>query len=290
MATYMKVRIHWFTLLAFLLAGCATHRPAVSSPPNALRGTNSLHIRFEVAALIRDSTPATFSFQKAKGKLGSAREGFTEAAELAVGGPAYSVIIPGMIMGEVIQRADDQGQLFLGAAGAGLAGGATVVGIAVASPAIATHGLIQSWRKISPDELAEREATLSKAMSEIAAQGLFQKFLLEAAAQKSPGRLLSIETADQPDQLPDSIDAVLEARVEDLRLERSRSDEGSYFLLIKVRTRLLRRADHTLLYEQPVEYRSRHSLFLDWTLHGAVQGVAETGYRELAQYIVERIL
>lgn len=286
----MKARLWLLAGLALLLIGCATRQPAVSSPDSSLSQTGGLHIPFKVAALERDSRPAAYSFQKARGKLGSAREGFTEAAELAVGGPAYSVIIPGIIMGEVINSADDEGQLFLGAAGAGLAGGATVVGIAFASPAIATHGLIQSWRKISPTELEKREEALSKAMSEIAVQGQFQKFLLKAAAEKSPGRVVSIGEDEDSEKLPDGVDTVLEARVEDLRLERSRSDEGSYFLLIKVRTRLVRKADHTLLYEQPVEYRSSHALFLDWTLHGAVESVAETGYRALAQYIVDRIL
>src|SRR5260221_13850209 len=127
-------------------------------------------------------------------------------------------------------------------------------------------------------------------MSEIAAQEQFQRFLLKVATEKSPGRLVAIPADDQSEKLPDAVDTVLEARVEELRLERSRSDEGSYFLRIKVRARLVRVADRTLLYEQPVEYRSSHSLFLDWTLHSAVEGVAESGYRALAQYIVDRIL
>ena len=127
-------------------------------------------------------------------------------------------------------------------------------------------------------------------MSEIAAQAQFQRFLLKAAAEKSPGRLVAIAADDQPEKLADDVDAVLEARVEELRLERSGSDEASYFLRIKVRTRLVRMADGTLLFEQPVEYRSGRSLFLDWTLRGAVEGVAETGYWALAQYLVDRIL
>ena len=153
----MKATLQHIAGLALLLSGCATHQPAVSSPPSALERTNGLHIQFGIAALARDSKPATYTFQKARGKLGSAKAGFSDAAELAVGGPAFSVIIPGMIIGETVKSADNEWQLLLGAAAAGIAGGATVVGVGLVTPAIATHGLIQSWRKVSPAELAERE-------------------------------------------------------------------------------------------------------------------------------------
>ena len=83
--------------------------------------------------------------------------------------------------------------------------------------------------------------------------------------------------------------AVLEARIDQLRLERGRSDEGSYFLLIKAHARLVRKGEGGLLYEQSVEYRSGRALFLDWTDHGAVQGVADTGYRALAEYFVSQL-
>jgi hypothetical protein len=290
-----KAKLQQLTGLALVLSGCATHQPAISSASSVLNRTNAFHIQFGIAALARDSKPATYSFQKARGKRGSAKEGFSDAVELAVSGPAACVIIPGAIIGEIIKSeefksADCEGTLLFGAAAAGIAGGATAVGIAVVSPAMATHGLIQSWRKISPAELGAREAALSKAMSEAAAQEEFHSFLLKAAGEKSPRRLVAIGADDQSEKLPDAVDAVLEARVEELRLERCGSDEGSYFLRIKVRTQLVRRADGTLLYEQPVEYTSGRSLFLDWTLHGAVEGVAETGYRALAQYIVDRIL
>src|SRR5436309_15948753 len=95
--------------LLVLLTGCATHQPALSSAPGALARTNGLSLPFRTAILARDSTPATYSFQKAKGKLGSAREGLSDAAEIAVTGPALGIIVPGVIIGERIRCAQDQG-------------------------------------------------------------------------------------------------------------------------------------------------------------------------------------
>jgi hypothetical protein len=45
-------------------------------------------LQFRAAVLADDTTPATYSFQEAKGKLGSTREALSDAAEIAVGGPA----------------------------------------------------------------------------------------------------------------------------------------------------------------------------------------------------------
>ena len=54
--------------------------------------------------------------------------------------------------------------------------------------------------------------------------------------------------------------------------------------------RLVRTADGAVLYDRPVEYRSGACLFVDWTLHDAFQSVAETGYRQLAEACVARLL
>ncbi len=287
----MKATLRHLAGLALLVSGCATHQPTISSRPSALERTNGLHIRFGVAALARDSRPATYSFQKASGKLGSAREGFAEAAELAVGGPAFSVIIPGIIMGEVIQSADNEGQVMLGAAGAGIAGGATVVGIAFASPPSNCHPRVNPVvEKNQPGRTRRTGKGAVEGYERNSRSGAVPEIFVESRGGQVSRAVVAIPADDQSEKLPDAVDAVLEARVEELRLERSRSDEGSYFLRIKVRARLVRVADRTLLYEQPVEYRSSHSLFLDWTLHSAVEGVAESGYRALAQYIVDRIL
>jgi len=285
----MRLTAQQVSGLLVLLSGCATQQPAISSGPGALGRIKGLSTQFHVAALAGDATPATYSFQQAKGRLGSAREGFSDAAEIAVTGPALCVIVPGEILGEVIRSAPDECTLVFGTAFAGAAGAVAVAGVAVAVPAVAADGLIRSWKRVSPQELAEREAVLQKALKAMAAQDRFQHFLLANAEEKCPGRLVAMDLRGKAEPAPATMDAVFEARIEELLLERVGSDEGSYFLRIKARARLVRRDGGGLLYEQLVEYRSGRALFLDWTYPGGVQGVAETGYRALAEYYVSQI-
>ena len=253
--------------------------------PGSMPLTNRLNVQFQAAVLASDSAPATYSFQEAKGKLGSASEALSEATEIALGSPALGVIVPGEIIGATIHSAYDEGQLLFGTAVAGAAGVVAAAGAAVAAPAVATKGLIRSRKTVSPQELTEREADLREALKEAASQERFQHFLLASADQSFPGRLV----ADKPQATPSTVDAVFDARIEDLRLEREGSDEGTYFLRIKSHARLVRRDGGGLLYEQSVEYRSGRALFLDWTYHGALEGVAQTGYRALAEYFVNLI-
>jgi hypothetical protein len=195
----------------------------------------------------------------------------------------------GVVLDGTIRSAQDEGGLFLGAALAGAAGGATAVGVAFVAPAVAVKGLIRSWTTVSPRELAERAADLEEGLKEAAAQERFQQLLLSSAAEECPGRIVAsgLECNDEPPN--PSVDAMLEARIDQLRLERVDSDEGSYFLRIKAHARLIRREGGGVLYEQSVEYRSGRALFLDWTCHGAVQGVADTGYLALAEYFVGQL-
>ena len=93
-----------------------------------------------------------------------------------------------------------------------------------------------------------------------------------------------------PPLLSRDADSILHARVEELHLDRTGSGDASYALHIKVRVRLVRARDDAVLYDQSAEFRSGTCLFLDWTLPGAFQGVAETGYRQLADRIVDRLL
>ena len=233
--------------------------------------------------------PATYSFQQAKGKLGSAREGLLDSAEMAVTGPAHCVMATGVILDGTIRCAQDEGGLIFGTALAGAAGGATAVGVALVAPAVAVKGLIGSWTTVSPRELAERAADLEESLKEVAAQERFRRLLLASAERECPGRIVAmgLECYDEPTN--HSVDAELEARIDQLRLERVGSDEGSYFLRIKAHARLIQREGGGVLYEQSVEYRSGRALFLDWTYHSAVQGVVDTGYLALSEYFVSQL-
>jgi len=282
----MKPGLQQLAVLIVLFSGCATREPTISSTPGTLPLTNGLHLQFRAAALVGDTTPAEYSFQKAKGKLGSTKEGLSDAAEIAVGGPALGVIVPGVIICETIHAAQDQSQVLFGTAVAGAAGVIAVAGAGVVAPAVAAKGLIRSWKKVSPQELAEREADLQNALKLTASQERFHHCLLASAEQNLPGRLVAASLDGKAEEATSKVDAMLEARIEELRLERKGSDEGSYFLRIKARARLISKAGNGLMYEQSVEYRSGRSLFLDWTYHEALENVAQTGYRALADYFV----
>jgi hypothetical protein len=267
------------SVLSALLSGCATQKAAISSEPGSSpMAHGGLHFDFRTAVLTQNSTPAAWSFQPAKGKLGTPREAFYDFAEIAVGGPTLSVLIPGKILGEVMPSASTYEQVVFLAAVSGAAGGLAAAGAAFVAPAVGAKGLVRSWKTLTREELTERETALESELKQIASQEHFQKLLLASADRRSPGRIVSIQQSMS--------DAILEARIEDLRLERKGSDEGSYFLRIKARVRLVRQSDETLIYEQRVEYRSGQALFLDWTYHGSVEGVALTGYRALADYFV----
>jgi hypothetical protein len=170
---------------------------------------------------------------------------------------------------------------------AGVAGGAALVGAALAGPVVGARGLILSMERVSPAELADREAALTRALSQMAAQDSFHDALLETGTERIRGRMFWTQPENGTET--NTADAILEATVDDLRLERAGTSEGSYFLRIKTHARLVRVADGGVCFEQRAEYRSDQALFLDWTLQGAIQGVAQTGYRALAQYYISQL-
>lgn len=160
----------------------------------------------------------------------------------------------------------------------GVVGGATAVGAALAGPVVGAEGLVRSLKSVSLAELAERERALTNALSQMATQQPFRAALTQTAAEKIRGGFSS------------PADAVLNVRVDDLRLERAGSSEGSYFLRIRTHARLIRAADGTVCFERSAEYRSGKCLFLDWTTHGAVESVAETGYQTLSRYYIDQLV
>jgi len=242
--------------------------------------------RFGTVALAEEAAPASFSFQKAKGKLGSVREAILDSAELGLSGPGAGVIATGCVLSEM-GRADSECAVVIYAAAAGVVGGVTAIGAALVGPVVGAEGLIRSLKTVSPAELAEREAALTNAMSEMATQQPFRAAVLKTGVERIRGGFLSPVSEKHATAAGD---VTLETRVDDLRLERAGSSEGSYFLRIKTHARLVRVADGAICFEQSAEYRSGTALFLDWTLQGAIQGVAETGYRALARYYINQLL
>jgi hypothetical protein len=272
----------------FFLTGCTTQHTSISnlSSPSVLAEPQAS--RFGRIGLAEDFSPATFSFQKAKGKLGSAKEAIVNSAEFGLSAPGAGVIVTKtMLSGDV--GCDGDPRFYL--AVAGVAGGVTAVGAALVGPLVGAQGLVRSLRSVSPAELAEREVALTNALTQMAAQQPFREALLQAGSLRILGGFLPSGTKNPSDNIvTNAADAVFEARVDDLRLERSGSGEGSYWLRIKTHARLVRVADGAVCFEQSAEYRSGTALFLDWTLQGGIEGVAETGYRALARYYTDQLL
>ena len=232
--------------------------------------------------------------QKAKGKLGTVKEAFLDSAELGLSGPGAAIIVAGKVLSWEtdcwgVGPSDDINYGYVLVAGA--AGGVTAVGAALAGPVVGAKELIQSLKHVSPAELSEREATLTNALTEMAEQKVFHHALLQLAAERIQGGFVSSDpdNASQDTSLPEP-DVILEAHVDDLRLERAGSTEDSYFLRIDTDARLIRPADGAVCFEERAEYRSGTALFLDWTWQGAVEGVAQTGYQALGKYYIARIL
>jgi hypothetical protein len=251
--------------LALLLGGCATERGENSKSSGGLGSAESPVSAFGTIAFAEECSPASFSYQKAKGKLGSAKDAIVDSATVGLSAPVAGVIVAGTLMSATGCEAPG-GDPIGGAAMAGAFGGVTLVGVALAGPVVGAEGLVLSLKKVSPRELAEREVVLTNALCQMAAQQPFREALMEAWAERNPARSLLLESKNSMESTVTDADAILEATVDDLRLERAGSSEGSYFLRIKTHARLARVADGAVGFEQNAEYRSGKALFLDWTM------------------------
>ena len=274
--------------LAMLLSGCASPNAANSTSSTGSGFEESQASPFGTIAFVEEGSPATFGFRKAKGKLGSAQEAILDSATVGLSAPGAGVFVTGAVLSGCAGAGGDP---IYTAAFAGAAGGVALVGVALAGPVVGVEGLIRSMKKVSPAELAQREAALTNGLCLMAAQQPFRDALLQAGAERIRGGFVPREPQTPPDETATIVvDALLEAHVDELRLERAGSSEGSYFLRIKTHARLSRVSDGVVCFEQQAEYRSDKALFLDWTLRGAIEGVAETGYQELARYYVDQLL
>ncbi len=255
-----------------LLAECATAKSAGMVAGGVAPLADNLRFQLGTVALAPDPRPARFSFDKADGQIGYA----AEWAGAAVGDLLHTSAperLPDALVGV--------GNLVLAPA---------EVGAFLLAPAAAVNGAVGARKHMAPDQLSECERNLVGAMGEMAVQRRFHESLLKAASEKCPGRLVALEQLRAADSEAAPPDSVLEARVEELRLERTGSGDTSFQLRIKTRMRLLRTADGAVLYDRPAEYRSGTCLFSDWTLPNSFQRVADTGYCLLAEQCVSRLL
>jgi hypothetical protein len=246
-----------------LLVGCATEKP-----PGVTSGTTrapATPVLLEPGPIgVREAvTRADFNFDKATGQIESARD--------AAGGAAAAMLN------------DSQ------ASNPALRTGESALRFALAPVAAVIGAVRAAHEKLEPGKLAQCEADLTQAMALMAEQKRFRDCLLEVAGEKSRTRLVPAEALEPQPSSAVQTTAILETKVEELRLERTAAKGDSFALRIKSRLRLLRAIDGTVLYDQPFEYRSGPSLFLDWTLKDVFQGVTETGYRALAEQMIAQL-
>jgi len=265
----MRQNLYHLSIVLLTLFQCnAGEYQFVSASP---RLASQDRMKLGTVAVIATSEPARYGFQKSKGKTGYAADGAGSAAQSVLEG------------------------------GFGSGDGLVALGSLVVCPIAVVVGAVSGGtRKVAPDALAASEADLLRAMAEMANQSLMRDRLVTVAREQA-GRVMTIhDEASVPTDMPTDyralrikgVDAVLETSVQDIRLRRTGSRDSSYALFIDTRVSLARAEDGVVLYDHPLQYRSGTSLFIDWTLNHAkpFKAQVETGYENLAEKIVERVL
>jgi hypothetical protein len=278
-------------VVVLLFCGCATYQRGSVTCGDAEPLPESLRWQLGAIAVVAPGEPAGVCFDKAEGRI----ETFGDRAIPA----AARVLDPSGI------SRDPGVQALAGVAGF------------VAAPFVAaTAGVSAHGERLSPGQLSECESNLLHAMNKMATQERFREWLVKAANEQTRRRLIVIEPVETAGAARDAKRAtgvvssqethdadrasrslggypragsVLETQVQELRLERTGKGDSSYALHIQATARVVRESDGAVLYESPVEYRSGTCLFRDWTLSDSFQKVAETGYREMAERVVDRL-
>lgn len=243
-----------------LQLGCATQRPI-----GVIRAGSpvvSPVIDPGVIVVTAPGAAAEFSFDKSDGRSGYAGEG--------AGNYARAVLTP--------PEGGPPASLLMGA-----------IGLILAPPAAAAGAVSASRAQIESNALARAEQALRWNLASAAEQKRLRDAFLKAAGDSTRRRLVPAESAFDPAVRGGRVGAVLETKVEELRLERTSSSDTSFALRMKTRARLIRSSDGAVVYDQPFEYLSGTALFHDWSLDSVLK-VADTGYRKLAEEMTGRLL
>src|ERR1035437_8235751 len=217
--------------------------------------------------------PAVWSYDRPQGQINRAADGAGEAARAVLGmtTPEYP-----------------EANILVSAIGF------------VGAPVAAAIGVVHASRSRLPqDKLAECEAGLAQALTNMSQQNHLCDRILDAAKVAGRRRFVSLPASDVPAPQGENhkpaatplVGTILETRVEELRLERKGVGDSSFALRIKARVRMLRSSTGELISDQTFEYQSGKDLLLDWALNSAepFQKCTDFGYRRLADQIVERI-
>ena len=257
---------------AGLLVGCSTGKPSYSSGVVAdlAPRTGPAQVEPGTVAVACPLKAASFSFQPAQGRVESAGDGAERAARRVLNTPHLLPERIGLLQAQVES----------------LAG---VVGF-VAAPFAAGYGAVSAaHQRLPADKLSEAEASLARVMSEMAGQENLRQALLQSAGEQTRRRVVPLAPGADVSTCG-TASAVVEASIEELRLDHTGAGDSSYALRIKARARLVRQSDGAILSDKPYEYQSGKAMFIDWARQGGFQSVAQTGYRHLADEMASELL
>lgn len=250
--------------LLALLCGCATPKPGgVTTSADAARMA-PLQLEPGLIVVTCPQDPGRISFDRAEGRIRYASDGAASVARTFLDPPFPPN--PGL------------DALF------------SPLGLVLA-PFGAAYGAVAAGQdKLTESQLSAAEAGLAAIMTAMADQKALRDPIVASASEIARRRLVAADSAELsfPDLIP--VSAMLETRIEELRLEREGSSDTSFALRIKGRVRLCRMSDARVLFDLPLEYKSGKALFVDWSCPAGLQGVAETGYLELANYVARHLL
>jgi len=177
---------------------------------------------------------------------------------------------------------------------------ASALGFVAAPIAAVISGAHASHSRLSQDTLAEVEAGLAQALTNMSQQHYLRDRILDAANATGGRRFVPLALPGDPAPQRESPDLAttplvgssLETRVEELRLKRTGARDSSFALWIKARVRMSRSSTGEVIRDETYEYQSGEDLFLDWALNNGTpfKDCTDYGYRRLADQIVERIL
>ena len=217
--------------------------------------------------------PAICSYDPPRGQINRAADGAGDAARAAL---------------EMTTPENPEANIIVSAAG-----------FVAAAPAAVIGGVLASRSRLPQDKLAECEAGLAQALTNMSQQHHLRDRILDAAKVAGRRRFVPLAPADVPAPQRENheltatplVGTILETRVEELRLERKGAGDSSFALRIKARVRMLRSSTGELISDQAFEYQSGQDLFLDWALNNGepFQKCTDFGYRRLADQIVERM-
>jgi hypothetical protein len=154
------------------------------------------------------------------------------------------------------------------------------------SPFAAAYGAISaSQHSLSPQKISEAQQELAESIKSTAVSEALARKVQEIARQKTRRLLVFADASSNSLKKQTPVSAVLEISLVDFSIRAAKPGGNQYFLAMNAHARLLRVLDGRILLERSYQYESGPALFVDWTRYGGLEGVAQTGYRTIAEDI-----